>query len=343
MGKKKVPALEGAGGEDGRRPTIERIGLFTESYLKFSPTTVPKRPQEAGKQFTTSPAKEDIYFSQKYTRAFEGEAYSDMVLVRRAYRREQSQKNLVPAGFRPSNVTPRASGKGSIYGTLTHQYPLKDAKEPLAPRSPPEKAPPESRRNFYTSPPKVGGYGYLEGTIGKAPGYMPSPYDLEQKLNSEAREMSKKKCVDAKPFIGSSHEKPYFDNNPFTGASPFTIGARNSSKAPATPWKPPSQSQPYLNAFPEYQAPYPHPPKAEIEAQVREQVEADKAARSAAGPLFKPVGTSCHSHPMTSLVELGVPRAPSTRLRAMMQALKPIPQEGANSAPREISHAFPTY
>ncbi|KAI9187567.1 hypothetical protein H9P43_001956 [Blastocladiella emersonii ATCC 22665] len=333
MGKKsKFGNLDGA--EDGRRLAIERMGLFSElGYLKSPPLPPSKKPQEIGKQFTTSPAKEGTYFSKEYARAFQGEGYSDLVLVRRQYRREQSQRNLVPAGFRPSNVPPKASGKGSIYGTISQQYPIKDSKSalPLAPEK--ETVVEPSLRNFYTSPPKYGGYGFVEGTIGKLPGYMSTPYNREQELNVKAAEQSKKMCVDSKAFVGSSHEKPYFDNNPFVGASPFTIGDKTKSKPPEVPWRPPSHSQPYLNTFPEYKAHNPHPAKTEIEAAVREKVQAAKEHQSDSHERFRPVGASCHSYPIKSIVEMNVPRAPSARMRAMIHALRhPAPAAGTGGA-----------
>ncbi|ORZ32509.1 hypothetical protein BCR44DRAFT_69593 [Catenaria anguillulae PL171] len=322
--------------DDGRRPAIERMGLFSEmGYLKTgNPAAVKeKKPQEQGKQFTTTPAKEGTYFAQSYARAFQGEAYTDLVVVRRQYRREQSQRNLNPAGFRPSNVPPRGSGKGSIYGTISQQYPLTDTPPPLPP-APDTSAPKQATlRNLYTAPPKKGGFGYVDGTIGKPYGYLPSPYDAEHKLSVELAQKSKQMRVDSKPFVGSVHERPFFDENPFTGASPFTIAQRPHSPQPEKPWRPTSCAQPYLNTFPEYRPHNPHPSKSELEQAVRDQVEARKAQQQAEShSKFRPVGASCHSYPCSSIVAMNVPKAPSGRVRGLISELRGGPGASASAS-----------
>ncbi|KAI9220562.1 hypothetical protein BC828DRAFT_383249 [Blastocladiella britannica] len=215
-----------------------------------------------------------------------------------------------------------ASGKGSIYGTIAQQFPLHDRPDPPAP--PPE--PPHSRapplRNFYTRPAKKGGYGYLEpGTIGAPFEYMPSPYDREHELEVEAAEKSKKKCV-GKAFVGSSHEAPFFQA-PLCISSPFTLGAKEHLEQPDKPWRPTSSAQPYLSSFPEYAPPNPQPSRTDMEAAIRDAVAARKAAAAdASSGRFRPVGSSCHSYPMTSIIEMNVPKAPSMRVRGMISALR---------------------
>jgi hypothetical protein len=73
-----------------------------------------------------------------------------------------------------------SSGKGSHWGTIQQQFPLKDGdKFTLPPRPMKEEQKRAELKNFLTVPAKKGsGYGYANITIGKSYAYETDPYDL---------------------------------------------------------------------------------------------------------------------------------------------------------------------
>jgi hypothetical protein len=81
----------------------------------------------------------------------------------------------------------------------------------------------EESRNFYTSPPKKGGYGYIDGTIGKPYPYIPTPYERERQLLREDKEESKLKRINSKPFVGANVGQEYFDENPYEGTGTVSL------------------------------------------------------------------------------------------------------------------------
>ncbi|KAJ1508036.1 hypothetical protein HMI56_007494 [Coelomomyces lativittatus] len=214
---------------------------------------------------------------------------------------------------------------GSNYGTISHQYPLKESQheesEPEKLLENEEKELSKHLRNFYTSPPKIGGYGYVEGCIGKPYEYISSPYNREQELNAHARLMSKKKNVTVTPFIGSSHETPCFDPNPFKGLTPFIIAPKPKVDLPSITWKPNAGCSSFLNPFPEYKPPYPQPSKVELQSQIREKLQLRKT-QTMTDLKFKPVGATCHSYPIKSLIQMNIPKSPSAHVRSMIKTLK---------------------
>eukprot|EP00833_Pecoramyces_ruminatium_P008967 jgi/Orpsp1_1/1182999/evm.model.c7180000083443.1 len=210
------------------KPDLDRMGIFKEmEYLSNDPyvdqyKTTKNLQRGKGKQFIINPSKKghdtnDVYFDS-FKRVFEKEAYTKVNEVYRKNRLEKLKKVTVP--FRPSNVCPQGSGKGSIYGTFDQQYPLydkeKDNKIKSKP-STPSKKPAKVNKNIYTNPAKKGvGYGYLDITIGKYYEYMSDPYDRIKEIKKKERLEKEKKNIDPKPFIAGSNRNDYFDNSGFS-------------------------------------------------------------------------------------------------------------------------------
>jgi hypothetical protein len=182
-----------------------------------------------GKQLITAPSRKgrfdkQSYFNKDFIHIFEKDAYCDYVLVRRKYRLAEKAKDLNPkTSFVPSNVPHKPSGKGSLFGTFEHQYPMfkKDddndgAFLPNTDDTPKTRnvksAPTEHMKNFVTAPPKKGtGYGYVDVTIGSPYEYEPSPFDLPKELEQKERLRNQSLCISKRPFISASRPIEVFD------------------------------------------------------------------------------------------------------------------------------------
>jgi len=254
------------------KPDLDRMGIFTEmEYISKDPYVDPYKLSKSlergkGKQFITNSTKKghdtnDVYFDS-FKRVFEKEAYTNVNEVYRKNRLEKLKKVAVP--FRPSNVCPQSSGKGSIYGTFDHPYPLGDKEKDNAvkPRSAatPTKSTAKINKNIYTNPAKKGvGYGYVDVTIGKYYEYMSDPYDRMKELNKKERQESIKKNIDPKPFVAGSKITDYFDNSGFSWDINQETIKKNKKveKLPEIkklehPFRPASNIDYTINKFPEY-------------------------------------------------------------------------------------------
>ncbi|ORX78758.1 hypothetical protein BCR32DRAFT_294864 [Anaeromyces robustus] len=263
MKGKKEPAV--------MKPDLDRMGIFKEmEYISKDPyvdqyKTTKNLQRGKGKQFIINPSRKghdtnDVYF-ESFKRILEKEAYTKVNDVYRKNRLEKLKKVTVP--FRPSNVCPKGSGKGSIYGTFDQQYPLSDKDKDNYPKSKPS-APSKSNakvnKNIYTNPAKKGvGYGYVDVTIGKYYEYMSDPYDRMREQRKKERIESQKKNVDTKPFIAGSNKNEYFDNSGFSWDINQETIAKNKKtvKAPEKkkldqPFRPASNIDFTINKFPEY-------------------------------------------------------------------------------------------
>lgn len=117
------------------------------------------------------------YFSEKYSRVFEGESYNDPIKLRRQQRQKDVQKFVGGKPFFPSAVPKKPSGAGSYFGTLSGPIPHLSAETSSAKA---ERAP---GKNVLTNPPKKGtGYGYVNVTLGKYWEHLPDPYGREEEL-----------------------------------------------------------------------------------------------------------------------------------------------------------------
>ncbi|KAJ3358437.1 hypothetical protein HDU91_005227 [Kappamyces sp. JEL0680] len=98
---------------------LDRIGMFSEpNYISSGEVYTAKKGVNSldyranGKQFLTAPLRKghdtkDGYFEKNYTRLFENEPYVDLVKLRRGWRLQAKEKNIVPVPFKPSSVPSR--------------------------------------------------------------------------------------------------------------------------------------------------------------------------------------------------------------------------------------------
>lgn len=138
----------------------------------------------------------------------EGEAYTDIVKIRRKDRIKQSKQNIGKSWI-PSSESKLPSGSGSSFGCFTNRT---DAFSAVNKTKEKYKSP---GRNFFTNPGKCGtGYGYLNITIGKYHKYISEPYD--RSVEQRNKELS----GDIKGRTGgvfklSAQGKDFFDENPY--------------------------------------------------------------------------------------------------------------------------------
>jgi len=234
-----APGEKGSGKND-----MERIGLFQEmEYVtvgdkyKMPGTKAFNVSAYKGKQMLpggskTRTAGQGGYFSEKFTRIMEAEAYSDPVKMRRQYKLKESKKNLGKA-FLPSSGTKMQSGLGNHYGTLGGPVgafsPVKKAGKPYK----------SDGRNFTTNPGKIGtGYGYPSLTIGKGYSYSSNPYNKGKELRRKELE-AHKNATKGGPFKLGMHPKPVFDANPYATDKPLPpIKKVGTPKREVKPFKP---------------------------------------------------------------------------------------------------------
>eukprot|EP00833_Pecoramyces_ruminatium_P018374 jgi/Orpsp1_1/1192406/evm.model.d7180000092998.1 len=309
------------------KPDLDRMGIFKEmEYLSNDPyvdqyKTTKNLQRGKGKQFIINPSKKghdtnDVYFDS-FKRVFEKEAYTKVNEVYRKNRLEKLKKVTVP--FRPSNVCPQGSGKGSIYGTFDQQYPLydkeKDNKIKSKP-STPSKKPAKVNKNIYTNPAKKGvGYGYLDITIGKYYEYMSDPYDRIKEIKKKERLEKEKKNIDPKPFIAGSNRNDYFDNSGFSWEINQEAIAKNKKpeKTPEKkkyeqPFRPSSNIDFTINKFPEYISDGIERKKNE-ELLKRAQLRKEGKLNSFTNGNMK-LGGTIKTYPIASVIDKGISQIP---------------------------------
>ncbi|XP_071808688.1 cilia-and flagella-associated protein 96-like [Asterias amurensis] len=228
----------------GGKTDMERIGLFQEMEY----VTIGDKYKMAGKkEFNTAAYKgkqmlpggsktrtagQGGYFSEKFTRVMESEAYSDPVKMRRQYKLKESKKNLGKA-FLPSSGTKMQSGLGNHYGTLGGAVgafsPVKKAGKPYK----------TDGRNFTTNPGKIGtGYGYPTLTIGKGYTYSSNPYNKGKELRRKELEAHKSQTKGGAFKLGM-HPKSMFDHNPYATDKPLPpIKKTGTPKRDVKPFRP---------------------------------------------------------------------------------------------------------
>jgi len=311
------------------KPDLDRMGIFQEmEYISKDPyvdqyKTNKNLERGKGKQFIINPSKKghdtnDVYF-ESFKRVFEKEAYTKVNEVYRKNRLEKLKKVTVP--FRPSNVCPKGSGKGSIYGTFDQQYPLHDKdKEPHYKSKPstPSKSSAKINKNIYTNPAKKGvGYGYVDITIGKYYEYMSDPYDRIKEIRKNEREESAKKNVDTKPFIAGSHKNDCFDNTGFSWDINQETIAKNKKRVVKTPTDKKGYEQPFrpasnidftINKFPEYISDGIEQKKNE-ELLKRAQLRKEGKLNSFTNGNMK-LGGTIKSYPIASVLEKSISHCP---------------------------------
>jgi hypothetical protein len=231
-------------GDKGGKNDMGRIGLFQEmEYItindkyKMPGTKAFNVAAYKGKQMLPGGSKirsagQGGYFSEKFTRIMEGEAYTDPVKRRRQHKLKQSKKNIGKS-FLPSSGTKMQSGLGNHYGTLSGPVgafsPVKKAEKPYK----------SDGRNFTTNPGKIGtGYGYPSLTIGKGYNYSSNPYDKGKELRRKEL-AAHKNATKGGAFKLGMHPKAVFDSNPYATDKPLpAIKKTESPKRDVKPFKP---------------------------------------------------------------------------------------------------------
>lgn len=226
---------------------MDRVGLFQEmGYI-----TINDRYKQGSVQFNeaatkgkqvlpggskTKSALQAGYFTDKFGRVMEGEAYSDPIKMRRQHRLKEGQRNIGKA-FLPSSGEKKPSGLGNHYGTLGGPI------SAFSPVSKPGKERKSDGKNVLTNPGKRGtGFGFVGITIGSYPHYQSDHYD-------RAKELVKKEIVAHKnatkggAFKLNMHPRAYFDANPYSSDKlPKRGGSASlpSKKDDSKPFKPSS-------------------------------------------------------------------------------------------------------
>ena len=230
---------------------MERLGVFSElGYVTIGDKYVPPNSKPfsesagKGKQMTIGGVKtksaiqgQSGYFGKTFDRILQGEAYTDIVQIRRRSRLEESKKNIGKSWI-PSNGDKHPSGLGSSYGCLNGSTKaFSAATRPKDLYKPPG-------HNFYTMPGKRGtGYGYLKVTIGPHAGYSSEPFDRSKERRK--RELEEDiKLRKGGPFKLNSHAKECFDDNPYKSTKPLPPKKEGgSAKEKPKPFKPSSPAK----------------------------------------------------------------------------------------------------
>ena len=154
----------------------------------------------------------------------EGEAYTDIVKIRRKDRIQQAKKNIGKAWV-PSSESKHLSGLGSFFGSFEGHI---DAFSAVKRGKEKYKSP---GKNFLTNPGKHGtGYGYLNITIGNYHKYVSEPYDRskEMRITNMNRDIKRRT---GGVFKLSAMGEEFFDENPYRSKKP--LPAPKDPKQPA--------------------------------------------------------------------------------------------------------------
>ncbi|WAQ97604.1 CD047-like protein, partial [Mya arenaria] len=229
-------------GERGGKADMDRVGLFQEmGYVTINDRYKGKGSATKGKQVLpggskTRSALQAGYFTDKFGRIMEGEAFTDPIKMRRQARLKESQKNIGKS-FLPSSGEKLMSGLGSHYGTLSGPI------SAFSPVSKPGKEKKSSSKNVITNPGKRGtGFGYVAVTIGKYPQYQGDNYDMHKDLNRKEI-AAHKNATKGGAFKLNMHPRAYFDGNPYNSdklAKRSSSATLPSKKDDSKPFKPSS-------------------------------------------------------------------------------------------------------
>lgn len=235
--------------DKGGKSDMERVGLFQEmAYVtigdKYRSTARDAFNEAAGKGRQMLPgglkeksAQQHGYFTDKFSRVFEGESYSDPIKLRRLYRLEQSKKNLSKP-FLPSSGEKMMCGLGNHFGTFTGPI---SSFSPVGREGKGGKSP---GKNILTNPGKKGtGYGYISVTLGKYPPNQSDPFNADKDRASKEME-NHKKALKGGAFRLNMHPTEFFDGNPYRMDKPLPPVRSKSSKGVPKDLKPFKPSSP---------------------------------------------------------------------------------------------------
>ncbi|XP_062514309.1 cilia-and flagella-associated protein 96-like [Corticium candelabrum] len=232
-----------------KKSDMERMGLFSEvGYTTIGDPYVPPNSKPFHeldpkcKPFAMDGSKtrsstQAGYFSKAFDRIMQGEAFSDLVKLRRQHKISEAKKNIGSA-FVPSSGTKMMSGLGSHYGTLGGSV---KAFSPVKRDGRTYKSP---GKNFNTTPAKKGtGYGYVNVTIGQPLTYTSEQYERAKDLRKSESETHKKKMVGS-AFKLNCHPMDTFDINPYRSDKPLPpLKEAKQSKEAVKPFKPSSPAK----------------------------------------------------------------------------------------------------
>ncbi|RKP01861.1 hypothetical protein CXG81DRAFT_18423 [Caulochytrium protostelioides] len=206
------------------RPDLDRAGVFIEGPYIHDPdagagasdaaaaraahsASDPIGTRYRGRQLLGAAGNEP--FTKGFARAFDGEPYQDPTALRRAWRAEQTRDALA-GPFRPASYAQRASGKGSLFGTIEREYPTLERRAFL-PGGAPEPRDPAARRRQLAEQPRVAPFVVRLGR--KEPlqsiAYPSEPYDALRVKAREEREAAAARFVAGKAF-NTMRSGPFF-------------------------------------------------------------------------------------------------------------------------------------
>ncbi|KAK2957197.1 putative protein of unknown function (DUF4586) [Blattamonas nauphoetae] len=216
-----------------------------------------------GKQFTTNPVKAGRTDGQMIQRGYvplaSGTAYVDMSKLQRQEELKKTKKQISQRAFIPASPPKKAVGRGSWFGCISkppeHQPETRSVQKLKGDIKP-------APRNFLTSPPKRGSYGYRGTGIGKEYEWVSEPYGgdpaklRKMGLGPKTREERQKS---PKPFLATAHGNNDFDRSVYAEYTNKKSTSRTRS-APvrsrqvrhAQPWRGMNSTKPTINSFPEY-------------------------------------------------------------------------------------------
>jgi hypothetical protein len=235
---------------------------------------------------------------------------------------DAKKHNVSSQPFRPAPVCPEPSGKGSVYGTFKHEFPLSDESKPIKLRElPKEKTTEPEKRNFTTRPGKKGsGYGYANITIGTDYEYISDPFDTAIQLAKKERVQLKEKLISKKPFIPGFNKNELF--SPFTGLAPeenieekskeIKTNTDKKEEDKVIPFKPTNYNNGPINKYPNYEVPKKTNQK---ELTPQEKIELLKKP----GLIFRPGGKT-RPFPIKSIISANVPICAPAWIRANMKS-----------------------
>nr|VZI36510.1 unnamed protein product [Spirometra erinaceieuropaei] len=222
-------------GDADSGPDFKRLGIFKElGYTTINDPYTVVRPDKlfrnlqnepgmrpmilAGGFSKTKASTDDGYFAP-FARVFEGEAGSNIIQLRRAWRKENNAKKLA-GDWVYSSPAKKRQGIGSPYGCFQEQYPAMSREAKRVEKQP-------ELHNFYTNPGKKGtGYGYLDVTINPYPEWMAGATTLgsQHEVIMKANEEHKQLCLGRPVFVSQQHSGEAFDPEIINGVNPLAPG-----------------------------------------------------------------------------------------------------------------------